>query len=102
MRTTNKDTLNLVQELATLCEVRKAAEKREKIIKEELREIMGNELLLEAGSFCVICESRNRLDLNKDALMHDLGREFIEKYSKRVSYETMIVRPIHFVGVSHG
>lgn len=94
MKTMSIKMVALVAELAHINESRKALEKQEKGIKDEIKSFMGSESLLEAGNYCVLLEQRTRSDLNKDALLHDLGREFIDKYSKKTSYEILSIKSL--------
>lgn len=95
MKTQSQKMLKAVKELArvqgqlkTLCII-------EKDLKTEIRAYMGTERLLEADQFCILIETRNRTDLDKDAMMHDLGTEFFKKYQKRTEYETMSLKPLN-------
>lgn len=94
MKTQSKELIKLVNQLAVVIETRKEIENREKKLKGAIRVAMGDNLLLEAGEHCVLVELRNRSSLDKDALMHDMGNDFIQKYSKWSAYETMSVRPV--------
>lgn len=92
MKTQSKETQQLVATLFEIIETRKTAEKAEKKLKEEIKAIMGEDALLDAGEFCVMIEVRNRSDLDKTAIAHDMGMEFITKYSKRSEYEILSVK----------
>lgn len=92
MRTQSATTLKLVAKLAEIIETRKVAEKAEKQLKTEIKAIMGEDATLEAGEWMVLIETRNRSDLDKAAIAHDMGDEFISKYSKRTEYEMLTVK----------
>lgn len=94
MKTQSLATIGLVKELAQILGAIKNLEAREKELKEKLKNLMGQSLILEAGNYSVIRDVRNRKDLDRVALEHDMGHEFVEKYSKRSSYECMSVRPL--------
>lgn len=91
-------TILLVRELATLRNEITKLNKRGEEIKAELRSFMGAEKLLVADNYCVIIEMRNRTDFNKDALLHDMGHEFVTKYQKRVEFEMMHIKPLQKTG----
>lgn len=102
MNTKSKDTVELVKMLASVIEVRKEAEKREKILKAQVKELMGSELVLTAGNHVVVIESRTRTDLDKDAIMHDMGQAFFTKYSTKSSYDIMSVKLTTRAEVANG
>lgn len=91
MRTQNKVTIDVVRKLAQIIEQRKALEKQEKEFKAAIRQIMGENAVLEAGDFCVNVKSCSRPGLDSDAIMHDLGKEFFDLYNKLITYDTMEV-----------
>jgi hypothetical protein len=92
MNTKSANTINLVAKLFEIIETRKVAEKLEKDLKAQIKIVMGEDAILNAGDFCVVIETRNRTDLDKTALGHDMGQEFILKYSKRSEYEILSVK----------
>lgn len=93
MKTTSQATINAVAELFAIIEQRKALEKAEKALKSDIKAVMGSALNLDAGLYAVIISERSRSDLDKTALEHDMGHDFIVKYSKRTSYEILEVKP---------
>lgn len=92
MKTLSLEKLKLVTSLALVIERRKSIEKEEKALKDQVKEIMGDSAVLEAGNYCVMISTRNRKDLDKDAIMHDFGFEFFKKYEKLSSYEVLEVK----------
>lgn len=92
MNTKSQEKIDLVSKLNAIIETRKILEKDEKALKEKIRSLMGEESTLTAGDLVVIRSIRNRKDLDKDAIMHDLGNEFFTKYSKTSQYEVMEVK----------
>lgn len=92
MTTKSASKIALINELNLIIEQRKANEKREKMIKDELRQIMGDDLTLVCEQFVVIRSNRSRKDLDKAAIVQDYGLDFIEKYSKTSTYEIMEVK----------
>lgn len=98
MKTNSQSTINLVLALYTATEGRKALEKQEAQLKKQIKEIMGSDALLDAGDLCVMREVRNRSDLDKEAIAHDLGTEFLVKYSKRTEYEILSVKRTSLAG----
>ena len=93
MKTQAQDKLEVVAQLANVIEMRKQLEKQEKTLKDQVKAWMENEAFLEAGQFFVTMDIRNRSDLDKDALQHDMGHEFVLKYTKVSSYSVMSVKP---------
>lgn len=100
MVTKSKNLIALVADLNKLIAERKKAESREKEIKEYLRSEMGDELVLEAGEYCVVRKCKTRRDLDKTAIQHDLGPEFFKKYEKLTEYETMEITAVASSGVA--
>lgn len=100
MKTTSPAKIDLVARLAEIIEARKHAEKLEKDLKKEVKEIMGKDLTLEAGEFCVILSLRTRKDLNKVALEHDHGHAFVTKYTTLSSYEVLEVKSVKRAAVA--
>ena len=101
MKTTSLVTIATVVQLAQTIEARKAIEKAEKSLKDKIKEVMGDNLLLEAGNYAVAIKERSRRDLDKDALSHDMGVEFINKYTKVTSYDVMEVNKIAREGAAN-
>src|SRR5271169_4331971 len=98
MNTKSQEMIKLVKDIASVQALIKAAVKQEKEFKDQLKLWMASERLLTAGDYCVLIETRNRTALNQEALMHDMGVDFMKKYQVRSEYETMIIRPIQKVG----
>ncbi len=92
MNTKSVSTIEMVTKLFEVIEARKVAEKLEKDLKTQIKAVMGEDAILNAGDFCVVIETRNRTDLDKTAIAHDMGTEFITKYSKRSEYEILSVK----------
>jgi hypothetical protein len=88
----------LIQEIAQIRIEAARLSKRESELKAELRSYMGSEKLLVSEDHCVVIETRNRTDLNKEALAHDMGMEFMHKYQTRTEYEIMSIKPISKAG----
>ena len=91
MKTQSKKTVELVLALHQAIEARKDLERTEKALKEQVRAIMGDETTLVAGDVVIALAERTRLDLNKDAIMHDFGHEFFAKYEVKSTYTIMNV-----------
>lgn len=92
MKTTKAGIIDMVAQLANIIEVRKAQEKVEKEIKAVLKDFMGDDAILEAGGYMVLIEARTRTDLDKKALLAEVGQEIITKCSKTLEYEIMSVK----------
>lgn len=91
MRTQSKTKTGLVAELAEIIRLRKEFEKREKELKDQVKSLMGTDLMLETEGFIVLLKDRHRKDLDKTAIMHDLGKAFFERYEKETIYQIMEV-----------
>lgn len=98
MKTRSTTMLDTVKALVQVQGDLKRLSLMEKDLKAEIRAYMGTERLLEAGETCILIETRNRSDIDKDAIMHDMGADFFKKYSKRIEYDCMLIRPIAKVG----
>lgn len=66
----------------------------EKMLKEQIREHMGSETLLETPSAYVMIETRNRTDFDKTAFMHDYGVAEFQKYQKKSEYQIMQIHAL--------
>ncbi len=93
MKTVQKGIINMVQQLNDIIELRKAQEKIEKELKATLKEFMGTDSMLEAGSFIVLVEDRVRTDLDRKALTVELGLEFMDKFTKISHYDILTIKP---------
>lgn len=102
MKTQSAVTLKMVDQLFQVIETRKFAEKAEKELKAQIKKIMGSDACLEAGEFMVVIETRARTDLDKTALVHDLGQSIVDKYSKKSEYEILSVKQTSRQGVANG
>ncbi len=92
MKTTSASIISKVNELALIIEERKRLDKFEKLIKADLKEIMGDDATLDAGNWLVLISARSRKDFDKDAIMHDMGPEWVMAHQKTVSYEIVEVK----------
>lgn len=92
--------ISLVKELAQIRNDLVLLNKKEQELKKELKSYMGDERLLVADDYCILIEDRNRMDLDKDALIQELGIELFSKYQKRTTYEVMLIKPLKKVGQS--
>lgn len=91
MKTQSIAKTGMVAELAEVIRLRKEFEKREKELKDQVKSYMGSNLFLEAEGFMVILKDRSRRDLDKDAIMHDLGVQFFKDYERETTYQIMEV-----------
>lgn len=92
MNTKSQEKIDLVSKLNVIIETRKILEKDEKALKEKIRLLMGEESTLIAGDLVVLRSIRTRKDLDKVAIMHDLGNDFFNKYNKSSQFEVMEVK----------
>lgn len=93
MKTISEDKIKKVARLAEIIAQRKLLDKEEGALKKEIRGYMDNQAILDAGDYAVIVSMRNRKDLDKEAVLEDLGPDFFEKYTKNIVYEIMEVKP---------
>lgn len=92
MNTKSQEKIDLVSKLNVIIETRKILEKDEKALKEKIRLLMGEESTLIAGDLVVLRSIRTRKDLDKVAIMHDLGNDFFNKYNKSSQFEVMEIK----------
>lgn len=93
-KTRDKEMIKLAKELYEAIQARKAAELVENLLKLQVKNLIGSDNLLIAGHYFVTVEQRTRTDLDRDAIMHDMGHEFFIKYHVKRTYEIISVRPI--------
>ncbi len=94
MKTSNKEKIDLVKHLMFIQDTRKAAEKVEKEIKDQLREIMGEDMILEADGLIVLRKECTRSSIDRDLLLGDMGPHFVLKYTQTSEYETLTVQKL--------
>lgn len=92
MKTISKEKVELAERLLKVIEARKELEKEEKALKDTVKEIMGNEKMLEAGCVLILLDERERTDLDKKRMTADLGLELIKRYETHSSFQVMTVR----------
>lgn len=99
MKTTKASIIDMVNQLSEMRETKKAIEKSEQILKTALKDFMGNNSSLEVGNYVVLIEARSREDLDKKALLIELGSETLAKFTKKSVYEILTIKPITRAGV---
>lgn len=92
MKTIAKEKVQLAERLLKVIETRKELEKEEKALKDEVKELMGDEKLLEAGPVLILLDDRQRTDLDKKRMIQDLGMDLIKQYETLSSFQIMTVR----------
>lgn len=92
MKTIAKEKVELAERLLKVIEARKELEKEEKALKDTVKEIMGDEKILEAGPILILLDDRQRTDLDKKRMIQDLGMELIRQYETASSFQVMTVR----------
>lgn len=92
MKTVAKDKVELAERLLKVIEARKELEKEEKALKDSVKEIMGDEKMLEAGPVLILLDERQRTDLDKKRMVQDLGMDLIRQYETTSSFQMMTVR----------
>jgi hypothetical protein len=71
MKTVSKQNIELVEKLAKCIKLRKEFELVEAELKSELRAIMGDEMVLEAGDYMVMLMNQNRKTVDMEAMLRD-------------------------------
>jgi hypothetical protein len=92
MKTVAKEKVELAERLLKVIEARKELEKEEKSLKDSVKEIMGDEKVLEAGPVLILLDDRQRTDLDKKRMVQDLGMDLIKQYETSSSFQVMTVR----------
>ena len=92
MKTIAKEKVELAERLFKVIEARKELEKEEKALKDTVKEIMGDEKILEAGPILILLDDRQRTDLDKKRMVQDLGMDLIKQYETSSSFQIMTVR----------
>lgn len=95
MKTIAIKTVEIAKDLALTIELRKELEKKEKELKDQIRLVMGDDTVLEAGNILITTGDRTRSSLDQDALQHDMGHEFVLKYTKVSHYQIMTVMQVN-------
>jgi hypothetical protein len=79
-------------ELATLIELRREAERREKELKDYFKELIGEaEATVQIGAYILVLSECTRTDLDKKALMVAMG-DRIKDFEKQTSYTKLEVK----------
>lgn len=91
MRTTKQENLELALKLFKTIENRKQIEKTETELKEQIKLIMGDETVLEAGDIFISLDERQRTDLDKAKMKEELGLELLKKFEKTSSFKVLSV-----------
>lgn len=91
MKTVAKSNIELAENLFKVIEARKELEKRETELKEQVKELMGDESILEAGSIFISFDERSRTDLDKKKMQQDLGLELLKQFEKTSTFRVMQV-----------
>lgn len=91
MRTIAKSNVELAESLFKTIELRKELEKREAELKEQVKELMGEETILEAGPIFISFDERLRTDLDKKKMQQELGLELLKQFEKTSTFRVMQV-----------
>jgi len=94
MKTSSSMKIQLVARLNEVIEMRRALEKEEAVLKSEIKGMMKEVSVLEAGDLMVLLSQRTRKDLDKQMLAHDFGAEFFNKYERASTYQILEIKPI--------
>lgn len=91
MKTQKAEIVQALRRLAETVEMRKELDKVEKAIKDQIKEFMGDEMILHGGDYVAIQKEVKRTDLDKQALQAHLGDDY-ENFLKQTSYRTLEVK----------
>jgi hypothetical protein len=94
MKTTSQMKIQLVARLNEVIEMRRALDKEEAAIKSEIKAMMKDMNVLEAGPLMVVLSERTRKTLDVQMLAHDFGAEFFNKYERPTTYQVLEVKPV--------
>lgn len=94
MKTSSSMKIQLVARLNEVIEMRRALEKEEAVLKSEIKGMMKDVNVMEAGHFMVLLSERTRKDLDKQMLAHDFGAEFFNKYERPTTYQILEIKPV--------
>lgn len=89
-----KSEINKAQDLFSLIELRKETEKREKILKDHFRILMGNEELnnVLVGNFLITLDERKTTSIDREMLKKELGEERAKEFERETVYEILSVK----------
>lgn len=77
----------MVERLALTIDSRRTSEKLEKQLKQDIRILMGENNILEAGPFLVTIKKQSRKGLDLDALKEKLGPAEMKRFETVSQYE---------------
>lgn len=92
MTTTSETKIDLVKKLYQVIQERKQLEQTEKALKEEVRVVMGDQVELVADDVVVTREEASRESIDKEALVEEMGKDFVAKFTKVSTFEKMQVK----------
>lgn len=87
----SQDKIDLVIKLQSIISQRKSLELQEKGLKEEVKELMGEDSELRADYLLVMRREVSRTDLDKEKIKEVLGED-LEKFQKTTTYETLTIK----------
>lgn len=92
-QTNAKDNVELAEELYTLSQELRKLEKRKEQLREHFLMISEtkNENIIKAGDYVITFQDASRENLDKTLIQEAFGIEFVQKYSKKISYKQMKV-----------
>lgn len=92
--TKSKAIIEKAEAFHALVEKRREIEKAEKLLRDYLRNEIGEDGALSAGNFVILLETRNRTDIDKKLLVEKLGSS-VERFYKRSSYQIVNIKHIN-------
>lgn len=92
MKTQSADRIQLVAKFAEIRDIIKSLSKEQEEIRTQIKGLMGDDNLLEAGELIVLLSERSRKNLDVESIVADHGPEFLEDYYENISYQIMEVK----------
>lgn len=92
MKTESKKNIELAEKLFHAINLRKKFEAEETRLKKEVKDLMGESLVLEAGNVIIMIDERIRTDIDKKSLISEMGKDVVSKFEVLRAYEVMNVR----------
>lgn len=90
MKTKSKEKIEKAEKLAAVIQKRKNIELMEDYLKDYFKDDIG-EGVLEAGAIVIMVEQKQRVTLDRDALIKTFGEEKIKQFEKITEYKQVNV-----------
>lgn len=93
MKTVDKKIIELVETLYMAIDIRKTAEAQEKELKDKLKDIMGKQVILEAGLYTAMKRPCIRNGIDTAKLKRDFSAEVLLNYATLTRYDVLEIVP---------